>query len=288
MGTNIPYPDQTPRGSELTTEHNLHDHLTISLLCLGGVCLGKWWNHLDLTSPYWRLYLNKRDGARIRVGREWLPLRAGHLYLIPAWVNYTTASDAAVEHIYVHFDLAGPPAPVLRDLFPQPLMLATAAARTTRLITIGDRLASGERPGPDMILAARGVVDDCLAEAVQQLPPAQRARLTEEALHGGPLGRVLAHVAVSPGAACSNATLARIAGCSTDHLIRLFRRHLGMPPTRYVNERRLASAARALAFGDEDLEAIATRCGFANRFSFSRAFAQQFGMPPARWRRRGG
>lgn len=285
MGKNIPYPDNQSRASELTTEHYLNDPFTISVLCLGGVRLGKWWNNLNLTSPFWRLYLNKNDGARIRLAQEWLPLHANQLYLIPAWVSYTTATEPNVEHIFIHFDLAGPPAPVLRELFPRPLVLATEPERVRRLTAIGDRLAHGERPGPDMILGARSVVDACLSDAITLLPATAQARFAAEVLHGGPLGLVLAHLAAAPGATFSNDTLAEIAGCSADHLMRLFRRHVGMPPARYVNERRLAFAARALAFGDEDLEVIATRCGFANRFSFSRAFTQQFGMPPARWRR---
>ena len=285
MGKNISYPDQKSRGSEVTTEHYLNDPLTISVLCLGGVKLGKWWNHLNLTSPFWRLYLNKNDGARIRIHQEWLPLHANYLYLIPAWVGYTTATEPDVDHIFIHFDLAGPPAPVLRELFPRPLVMEAEPDRVRRLIEIGDRLASGERPGPDMILGARSIVDACLSEAITLLPASEQARLTSEVLQGGPLGLVLAHIAAAPGGMFSNDSLAKIAGCTSDHLIRLFRQHVGMPPARYVNERRLAFAARALAFGDEDLESIANRCGFANRFSFSRAFTHQFGMPPARWRR---
>lgn len=285
MDLSVPYSDSRAWRRGLSTEHALHDRLAVSLLCLGAVSLGSHWKHQDLSSPFWRLYLDKREGARIRTGEGWLPLEAGRMYLIPAWIAYATAAPEGVEHIYVHFDLRGPPAPVLRELFPRPLRLADRPERAERLAALGDRLAQGATPDPAMLLAARALVDDCLAEAVTGLPPGARDQLTAHALYAGPLGRVLAHIDLDPAADCSAALLARLAGCSPDHLARLFRRHLGQSPGRYVAERRIAAAARALAFGADSIEAVAQAHGFANRYSFTRAFSRQLGASPARWRR---
>ena len=50
-------------------------------------------------------------------------------------------------------------------------------------------------------------------------------------------------------------------------------------------ERRVAWAARRLAFGDESIDAIALGAGFANRNYFTRVFTRHLGVPPAAYRR---
>ena len=83
----------------------------------------------------------------------------------------------------------------------------------------------------------------------------------------------------------THAVLAARCGLSTDHLIRLFRRHLGQTPGHYVQERRLAAAARDLVHSDDSIDAVAERHGFANRFYFTRVFTRRMGQAPATWRK---
>ena len=258
------------------------------MVCLGAVSLGLWWNHADLAAPYWRLYLNRADGAGLRTAAGPLPLRADRLYLIPAHLSYSTRPAVGVGHVFAHFDLPGLPVGLTRAAFNRPFILADDRERAARFIAIGNALAEGALPDLAMILTARTLVDSCLAEVYSGLPEAERKRLESALLHRGRLATVLARIEADPGAAHPNAALAAIAGVGTDHLIRLFRRHLGLSPARHVAERRLASAARALAFGDGTIEEIAEAHGFANRFGFTRAFTRRFGCGPAAWRNRCG
>ena len=288
MGEPVPYPDPRCPGTAAASEHAVLDRFTVAIVCLGAVSLGPYWNHANLAAPYWRLYLNRQDGAGLRVGDRRLPLRAGRLYLIPAEVSYATQPAEGVDHIFVHFDLPGLPTALVRAVFPAPIALNNESARTARLSAIGDNLAGGMVPDLALLLRSRTVVDDCLAEVVGALPPDQRLRLSVGALHGGRLGQVLARIEVDPCAPHDLASLACAAGISPDHLARLFRRHLGTTPARHIGDRRLALAARALAYGEDDIETVAHAHGFANRFGFTRAFSRRFGCGPAAWRNRGG
>ncbi len=68
------------------------------------------------------------------------------------------------------------------------------------------------------------------------------------------------------------------------HFIRMFRRVLGRTPARHVQERRVANAADLLTGTGLSIDEIAERCGFANRYHFTRVFAQLKSHPPARFR----
>ncbi|QJB58292.1 AraC family transcriptional regulator [Pseudodesulfovibrio sp. zrk46] len=78
--------------------------------------------------------------------------------------------------------------------------------------------------------------------------------------------------------------LAEVCGCSTCHLIRLFRREVGMTPHAYLMERRLAHT-RDLLLGKDSLSAIALAAGFADQSHMTRRFRQRFGLTPGYYRR---
>ncbi len=78
--------------------------------------------------------------------------------------------------------------------------------------------------------------------------------------------------------------LARLAGVSRAHLVRVFHRECGATPVEALRLLRLDRAANLLARTNEDVAAIAARCGFANAFHFSRSFRSVYGQPPSAFR----
>jgi len=75
-------------------------------------------------------------------------------------------------------------------------------------------------------------------------------------------------------------TLADIAGAahlSRFHLVRLFRQVYGQTPHAYLQEKRLMVAERLLARTYLDLEEVATRAGFGNRWSLFRQLRRRRG-----------
>jgi AraC-like DNA-binding protein len=74
--------------------------------------------------------------------------------------------------------------------------------------------------------------------------------------------------------------IAREAAYSPFHLARLFHARLGLPVHRYLNRLRLRAAFEAVLGGD-DLTTIALDHGFSSHSHFTRAFAREYGLPPA-------
>ncbi|MCF6473007.1 GlxA family transcriptional regulator [Nonomuraea sp. MG754425] len=96
--------------------------------------------------------------------------------------------------------------------------------------------------------------------------------------------RTIEHIAAHLRDDLSSATLALGAGVSERHLTRLFLRHLGQTPGRYVRQTRTEAAAHLLASTSLPLAAVATRCGFGTAETLRQAFVDRYGIPPSRYR----
>jgi AraC-like DNA-binding protein len=79
--------------------------------------------------------------------------------------------------------------------------------------------------------------------------------------------------------------LAAQVGLSTAHLAEVFSREVGVPPFRYLVERRVERAAELLRGTDLPITAIALELGFASSSHFSRVFKQLASVPPREFRR---
>ncbi len=81
-------------------------------------------------------------------------------------------------------------------------------------------------------------------------------------------------------------SLAGIAGVSAAQLVKLFKRHLGTTPMRYVWEMRTRRGAQLLRETGLTVGEIAYRCGFQTPFHFSRWVKQIHGVSPKALRER--
>jgi AraC family transcriptional regulator len=81
--------------------------------------------------------------------------------------------------------------------------------------------------------------------------------------------------------------VAEACGVSRSHLASAFGTTTGWPVVRYLRARRLTRAAQALAQGAPDILAVALATGYGSHEAFTRAFREQFGVPPERVRELG-
>jgi AraC family transcriptional regulator len=81
-------------------------------------------------------------------------------------------------------------------------------------------------------------------------------------------------------------TLAETAGFSRFHFSRIFSGITGESLTDYMRRLRLERAAFRLLYTEQSVTNLAFDAGYENAESFTRAFAQLYGVPPGRFRRR--
>jgi AraC-like DNA-binding protein len=77
---------------------------------------------------------------------------------------------------------------------------------------------------------------------------------------------------------------ARLCGRSLSSFKRDFLRHYGVPPGRWLLERRLECAARLLGTTSMSVTDVVFDCGFEQPAHFSRAFKARFGQTPTEYR----
>ena len=130
-----------------------------------------------------------------------------------------------------------------------------------------------------LLLAAR-LVHSHLETGLIRLPTPSRHRLAD-----GRLKRVLAYIEEHLAEDITVADLANVACLSMFHFTRAFAATLGVPPHRYVSQRRLESAKAMIAAGRTSLGKIALNSQFSSQSSFTRAFRRATGMTPAEYRR---
>jgi len=81
--------------------------------------------------------------------------------------------------------------------------------------------------------------------------------------------------------------LARAAGLSPFHFLRVFQQITGVTPHQYLRRVRLREAATRLRAEPGSISAIALSCGFGDLSAFNRAFRTEFGLTPTAYRRPG-
>ncbi|WP_079175188.1 GlxA family transcriptional regulator [Streptomyces malaysiense] len=101
-----------------------------------------------------------------------------------------------------------------------------------------------------------------------------------------PVRAAVSAIHADPAARHTIADLARSARLSPRHLQRRFTAELGTPPASYVERVRVEAAQRALAGGDDPVEAIARHCGFGTTETLRRTFHRHLGIAPSDYRAR--
>jgi AraC family transcriptional regulator len=105
------------------------------------------------------------------------------------------------------------------------------------------------------------------------------------ALPGNKLARVKDFVEASLDQDLTLESLAREAGYSRAHFLRMFRESTGTTPHQYVMQRRIVRAEELLSAHELGVAEIAVACGFSSQAHLTLAFKKQTGQTPAGYRR---
>ncbi|MCZ7648761.1 MAG: AraC family transcriptional regulator [Planctomycetota bacterium] len=257
----------------------------VRLLTSRLLAAGPGWNGLSLRSSFWRLYVNNRSGAGVRVNGKAHPLTPGKVHLVPAWVACQTWLTRKVDHFYMHFDFVGLPAPLVQDLFPEPRALPLDAGGRMLVEDWTADLRPPERRELPAACRALALLHWTVARLMAGLSPDAQRRVSHYYAGSAAVLPALEHIERNLAGPLENPELAARCHLSVDHFIRLFRRFTGQSPAQYVIDARVKRAAQELFFSEDSIETVAARTGFRDRFYFTRVFARRMGLAPAAYRR---
>lgn len=110
----------------------------------------------------------------------------------------------------------------------------------------------------------------------------------ENSTNGVPgwLARTVERIRIYPNFTGGTQAMARIAGCSPEHLARSVRKYLHTSPHDLVNEARLSYSTVMLTSTGYSIVDIALECGFPNLGHYYDLFRSRFQMTPSEYRSR--
>jgi AraC-like DNA-binding protein len=148
------------------------------------------------------------------------------------------------------------------------------------LCALAQRMASGLEPEADVmyrlaeqLLGLQGLAARDMARLNARTPATREERYrrllaARDALHDLRLAPLSIH------------DMARLACMSPFHFHRSFREAFGVSPGDYFRGLKMEYAREQLASGRHTVTAVALECGFADVFSFSKAFKKYWGKSP--------
>ena len=77
--------------------------------------------------------------------------------------------------------------------------------------------------------------------------------------------------------------LASICGISESYLKRLFKEKFGLPPKKYIIQKKMNYACELLLLGRYTINQIADMCNFSDVYFFSKQFKEQIGITPSQY-----
>jgi AraC family transcriptional regulator len=252
------------RGGELP-EHSHNEHLVT--FSLGGRCKGE---------------IRTASGFRARAET------ASSVCVIPSRQPFTAQLVGDSEQLAIYLE----PSLVLR------------AASESRTQTKGVEVVEGCSPSDPVIrsvglallaeLESEGLSSRLYAESLANVlavhllrhytASSSRAQQFTGGLSGQRLRRVMAFIADNYESDLSLAELANVAGMSTFHFAREFKRTTGTPPHQYLIKFRVERAKALLSESAIPLVEVSSRSGFSHQSHFTRLFRKLTGTTPQSYR----
>lgn len=243
-------------------------------------------------SFYELLWCAECDGVEYLVGSERYRLRKGDLIFVPPGISHRPLLPEKMEKPYKRYVLwlssrfmelyAGLYPGPFTDRQAKPSMLRTGGTHWERL---GELFLAGVRESeqqPDGWEAA--VVGNTLTllTRIKRATDAQSARPLQ-AEEPELLDRIMAYVEGRYPEDVRLGAVAKECFVSESTVSHLVKEKLGVSFHRYLTQRRLIAAKTLISQGVA-LEQVAERCGFRDYSGFYRAFRQEYGISPRKFR----
>ena len=233
------------------------------------------WIQHNLYTPFWRYYWNPERGGFLDCEAGSIELTPEHVTLIPGYYVFSTRAEKPFSQYYIHFNPPEPLQPIRRRIHRIPLREEWRERweEFRRLL-----------PEPGAAFRRAVIAESLLFEALLELPP---ENLTLAPSPDPRIVRARKAIAEHLGDPPDNGELAALAGLNRESFVRLFRRECGESPQQLSRRLRIEHGCKLLHYSNCSIEEIAERCGFSDRYHFTRVFSALMCCSPAVFRRLG-
>ena len=228
----------------------------------------QYWNYPEAWFRYWCFYWNSTPGAWINFKSQKIELTADKIVLIPPFTPFSTGMNQNFNHFYIHFYANG----ILDRIRRSPIILdAENIEESTSKIF--------ELSGSMQLLKVYEFIFSYLDKI-----PAQCYLSESEQTINPAIRKVIDLMHENINSPVDNHYLSRQAKLGINEFYNLFKKEMHITPLQYMLRLRLEYSSTLLRYTKLTIDKIAENCGFADRYHFSKAFCNYFGLPPVKFR----
>ena len=231
------------------------------------------WNFQNLAAPFWRVYCNFNDNAKIITEQGEHRLTNEKVYLISPDTPYGASCKGPIDHFYLHFQAREP-----FDICSGIIMQWENDEQALSIIKDLNELLVAEDASEVEISMKCMLLAQIMLLRVPQDKLQRRwsdARVT----------RVIDFMEQNYPKRLTNQMFADIAEMNPNAFARLFKEETGMAPQRFLMHKRIYESCLLLRYSEQTIDEIAENTGFCDRHYFSRIFIKMRCMSPAVFRK---
>lgn len=229
------------------------------------------WDNTNVRDSAWILYWNPDAKNVIEVDGVKFSPKKNSIYLFPPYTLFSGYNKQPFVQFYIHFDAGAPFTRVKSKMisFPAkeliPLILRTAEQQDEVMQSI--------------------MLNTVILRALSEVPQDMFAP-EDQTIMDPRIRQAVAIIEKDPGKALSIKELSAMIKMSPNNFYRKFVKELGCSPKIYLQNQRLLYARDLLLNQELQIDEIAARCGFKDRYQFSKAYKKQMCFSPVTYRKR--
>ncbi len=255
------------------------------------------WEYRNMSFPFWRLYYNTIEGASVSFKNETIMLNENIVLLIPPHTSFATSlrpknveslsgnriesaeelnlihDIGMVDHLFVHFNLGFQFDNITSGLYSFEVDENTKEILDKlRFLVIEEGIVFGH--------SSSLLLYHLILKLVNKI---DKNKWNEKATDSRIL-KIIEYIDSNYRSEMSNEFLAQMVNLAPNSLLRLFNQSMGNTIQRHIQQTRINKAILELCSSDDTIDEIAQRCGFSERYHFSKVFKRIVGISPARYR----
>lgn len=231
------------------------------------------WRQPHLFTPYWRFYWNATPGGVIYLKDKTIHLKSDVFTIVPANMLFSTIAEQPFDQFFIHFNLHD-------RLKTENLTLIQIPAdpQTVDYIQQAIRCLGN----PSLVVLYNLLTFQILSSVLLRLPPTNfQLPPTIDPRIAETMDRINQNLHIR----FSNEELAQFVHMNRSAFVRLFSREAQETPQFYARRKRMELACELLHFSDDSIEEIAEKCGFSDRYHFSKVFRRLQRTTPVSFRK---
>ena len=276
------------------------DYLNLIAIHVGLASHNGDWNWKNISSPFTRLYYVTRGTARIVLPSGTWQLKPHYLYLIPAFIVHSYECEGEFEHYYIHIyeDMKKDcslleefvfPVEVPADEFdlylchrlceinPSMRLLQSNPAYYDNNSMLVQNIAKNKQREICDRVESQGILCQLMARFLKEAK--LKSNVDDDRIQKC-LNFIKRHINEN----IRIETLADVAYISKDHLIRLFKKEVGMTPVQYICQKKIEKAQLLLVTENMPIKEVVFLLSYEDHSYFNRLFKRLTGMSPSEYR----